>query len=104
MSWMSPAWPPRATHRRSPIQIAATMPRMIASAYARTGNGPTCHTPEEGLGIESTVVSRVIPSVLVQQVVDVGGEVCGGGLLAPVDRAVVGGVDAGDGGAVGDLV
>ena len=45
-----PGWPPRATQRRSPMTTAATTPTMIASAYARTGKGPTSHTPVDGLG------------------------------------------------------
>ena len=42
---MSPAWPPRATQRRSPIQTAATMPAMMQSAYARIGTGPSSQIP-----------------------------------------------------------
>ena len=53
MSMTSPAVPPRATHRFSPIQMAAATPRMMHSAYPRSGTGPTCQTPSDGLGIDS---------------------------------------------------
>jgi hypothetical protein len=50
MSVTTPRVPPRATQRRSPMTTARTTPVMIASAYARSGTGPRCHTPCDGLG------------------------------------------------------
>ena len=54
----SPCRPPRATQRRSPIQTAATMPRMIEKAYARSGTGPRYQTPSPGLGMLQMIVRR----------------------------------------------
>src|SRR3954453_17609583 len=92
MSWTSPNRPPRATQRRSPIQIAATMPRMIARAYPRIGSGPRCQTPCDGLGMDRRVKTSRLP----KEGVDVLRELQGGGALAPVDRGLVVAVDPGD--------
>ena len=50
MSDTVPRRPPRATQRRSLIQIAAMMPAMMHSAYARIGIGPISQTLRLGLG------------------------------------------------------
>src|SRR3954469_21768585 len=42
---------PRRRSRYSMIRTAATMPRTMHSAYARTGSPNTCHTDVVGLGI-----------------------------------------------------
>src|SRR5690606_2959890 len=44
---------PRARIRASAIAQAITMPRMMNSAYARTGTGPISHAAVVGLGIEA---------------------------------------------------
>jgi len=48
-----PGRPPRAVHRRPAHTVPTTTPVRMARAYPRTGNGPTCHTPRGGLGIDS---------------------------------------------------
>jgi hypothetical protein len=50
MSETVPRLPPRATQRRSPIQIAAMIPTMMDNAYARIGIGPRSQTLRLGLG------------------------------------------------------
>lgn len=54
MSAIAPARPPRATHRRLAHPTETTIPARMHSAYARTGNGPRCHTPCDGLGMAAT--------------------------------------------------
>src|SRR4051812_47690226 len=46
---------PRRRSRYSMIRTAATMPRTMHSAYARTGRPSTCHTDVVGLGIAARV-------------------------------------------------
>src|SRR5215207_1333620 len=55
MSMTAPLGPPRACIRRSLMTTAAITPAMMQSAYARSGNGPRCHTDWLGLGIEARV-------------------------------------------------
>ena len=55
-----PRRPPRATQRRSPIQIAATMPAMMHSAYARIGTGPMFQTLWSGLGKEAQLTTETV--------------------------------------------
>src|SRR3954471_15340312 len=57
---------PRARIRYSMINTAATMPRTMQMAYARTGSPSTCHTDVVGLGMaakftgaHATVVAAV---------------------------------------------
>jgi hypothetical protein len=54
ISSMLSAVPPLACHRRVAMIIATTMPAMMQSAYARSGNTPMCQMLVLGLGIDST--------------------------------------------------
>ena len=59
----SPGAPPRAFHRRSPIQTATPIPARMHKAYARMGKGPRCHTPWGGLGmLNGTIKVAVVLS------------------------------------------
>jgi hypothetical protein len=51
----TPGATPRRRSRRSVMTMAAAMPISRHSAYARTGNGPTCHTACVGLGSQASV-------------------------------------------------
>jgi hypothetical protein len=59
MSETVPRFPPRATQRRSAIQIAAMIPAMMHNAYARIGIGPRSQTARLGLGNDASSTRRV---------------------------------------------
>src|SRR5665647_3922141 len=56
----TPGAPPRAFHRRSPIQTATPIPARMHKAYARMGKGPRCHTPWGGLGMLSGTIKLAV--------------------------------------------
>src|SRR3954449_7138965 len=49
---------PRRRRRYSMIRTAATMPRTMHNAYARTGRPSTCQTDVVGLGIAASVMAE----------------------------------------------
>ncbi len=61
MSRTASSAPPRADHRFWVHQMATMIPRMMHSAYARIGNGPSCHTPWLGLGRYASVIYCSFP-------------------------------------------
>src|ERR1035437_8642298 len=56
----TPGAPPRAFHRRSPIQTATPIPARMHNAYARMGKGPRCHTPWGGLGMLNGTIKGAV--------------------------------------------